>query len=239
VSGTVFQDMKAGATQVKICGITNWADARAAVDLGATWLGFNFYPPSPRSISPAEAWSIRRRLPRPVKVAGVFVNWGAPSVAALAEALALDAVQLHGREGPELAAACAAGFAARGGGHGVIKAFRVGRGFRLLRLAAFAKAFAFLLDGFLPGEYGGSGRTCDWGLARRAARYGRIFLAGGLSAENVATAIREARPYAVDVASGVESRPGKKDRAKLRAFFQEVERAASELARHSRGHRAA
>jgi len=238
VSRTVSQATGAGATQVKICGITNWADARTALDLGAAWLGFNFYAPSPRSISPAEAWSIRRRLPRSAKVAGVFVNWTAPAVTALAEALALDAVQLHGEEGPKLAAACAVS-SAGGPSRKVIKAFRVTPGFRLARLASYADAFAFLLDGFLQGQYGGSGRTFDWSMARRAARYGRIFLAGGLSPANVAAAIREARPYAVDVASGVESRPGKKDRAKLRAFFREVERAASELAADSRRHCAA
>jgi phosphoribosylanthranilate isomerase len=231
--------MGPGATQVKICGITNWVDARAALDLGATWLGFNFYPPSPRSISPAEAWSIRRRLPRSAKAAGVFVNWTAPAVAALADALWLDAVQLHGDEPPKMVPACAAASSAGGPPRSVIKAFRVGAGFRLSRLASYADAFAFLLDGFLQGQYGGSGRTYDWRLARRAARYGRIFLAGGLSPANVATAIREARPYAVDVASGVESRPGKKDHAKLRAFFQEVERAASELAANTRRHRPA
>ena len=209
--------------RVKICGITNWPDARTALDLGAAWLGFNFYPPSPRSISPAEAWEIRRRLPRSAKVAGVFVNWTSRAVTALGRALSLDAVQLHGDESPRHVSDCART-------QEVFKAFRVGPGFRVDRLARYSAAAAFLLDGRRAGFYGGSGRAADWTLARRAARYVRIILAGGLSPENVAEAIGEAQPYAVDVASGVESRPGKKDRAKLRAFFREVERASRALA---------
>jgi len=220
------------AVRVKICGITNWPDARAALDLGAAWLGFNFYPPSPRSISPAEAWDIRRRLPRSAKIAGVFVNWTPEAVTALSRALSLDAVQLHGDEGPRHVSDCAQY-------QEVFKAFRVSRDFRVSRLARYSAASAFLLDGFRPGVFGGTGRVIDWVLARRAARYGRIFLAGGLSPRNVAEAIRAARPYAVDVASGVESRPGKKDRAKLRAFFREIERANRELAGDGRRHRAA
>jgi phosphoribosylanthranilate isomerase len=218
--------------RVKICGITNWPDARAALDLGAAWLGFNFYPPSPRSISPAEAWEIRRRLPRSAKVAGVFVNWTPRAVTALGQALSLDAVQLHGDECPRHVSDCARH-------KKVFKAFRAGPGFRVGRLAFYSTAFAFLLDGQRAGFYGGSGRVADWTLARRAAQYGRIILAGGLSPENVAEAIREAQSYAVDVASGVESRPGKKDRAKLRAFFREVERASRALAAEPRRNHAA
>ena len=206
------------ATRVKICGITSWDDARLSVDLGASALGFNFYPPSPRAISPADAWNIIRRLPPFVEAVGVFVNWPPLVVAALARALRLHTVQLHGGESPGEVAALART-------HRVIKAVRVGRGFRAAGLARFHRADAILLDGFARGLHGGTGRTLDWNLARAAWRYGRIILAGGLSPENVAEAIRVAEPYAVDVASGVEARPGRKDPARLRALFAAVESA--------------
>jgi phosphoribosylanthranilate isomerase len=206
------------ATRVKICGITTWDDARLSVDLGASALGFNFYPPSPRAISPADAWNIIRRLPPFVEAVGVFVNWPPPAVAELARALRLNTVQLHGAESPEEVAALART-------HRVIKAVRVGRGFRAAKLVRYRRAEAILLDGFARGLHGGTGRTLDWNLARAARRYGRIILAGGLTPENIAEAIRAAEPYAVDVASGVEARPGRKDPARLRALFAAVEAA--------------
>ena len=204
--------------RVKICGVTNWPDAALAVDLGADALGFNFYPPSPRSISPAAAWEIIRRLPPMVSAVGVFVNWPADVVAALARSLQLSAVQLHGDEPPEQARELAGVFR-------VIKAFAVKPGFRVAALRKYRTASAFLLDGFSSSLYGGTGRTADWTVARQANRAGRIILAGGITPENVARAIAEARPFAVDVASGVESRPGKKDAAALRALMREVEAA--------------
>jgi phosphoribosylanthranilate isomerase len=203
-------------TRVKICGITTWDDARLSIDLGASALGFNFYPPSPRVISPADAWSIIRRLPPFVEAVGVFVNWPPLVVGAMARALRLGSVQLHGAESPgevdELARK-----------HRVIKAVQVKREFRVASLARYRAADAILLDGFARGLHGGTGRTLDWKLAHTANRYGRIILAGGLTPENVAEAIRTAQPYAVDVASGVEARPGRKDPARLRALFAEVE----------------
>ena len=224
--------MNSAAVRVKICGITNWPDARTAINLGAEWLGFNFYPPSPRSLTPAQAWQIRRRMPRTAKAVGVFVNWSPEAVLALAQALDLAAIQLHGDESPRQVAVCARHCE-------VLKVFRVGPAFRLSSLARYPAASAFLLDGFRPGLYGGTGRASNWSLARRASRYGRIFLAGGLTPENVGGAILAARPYAVDVASGVESRPGKKDHDKLRDFFREVERANRSLAAETRRSRAA
>jgi phosphoribosylanthranilate isomerase len=204
--------------RVKICGITNWADAKLAVDLGADALGFNFHAASPRAVSPAQAWEIARRMPPMVTAVGVFVNWPAPAVAALARALRLDAVQLHGEESPrevrELAGALR-----------VIKAFRMSPGFRVAALAPYGAASALLLDGFEAGAYGGTGRTADWGLARRARKYGRVILAGGIRPGNVAQAIEQAGPYAVDVASGVEARPGKKDPRAMRELMREVEAA--------------
>jgi phosphoribosylanthranilate isomerase len=206
------------ATRVKICGITTWDDARLSVDLGASALGFNFYPPSPRAITPADAWKIIRRLPPFVEAVGVFVNWPPLVVEALARALRLTAVQLHGAESPEEVAEMART-------RRVIKAVQVKRGFRLAGLARYRAADGILLDGFARGLHGGTGRTLDWKVARAARRYGQIILAGGLTPENIAEAIRVAEPYAVDLASGVERRPGLKDAGKLRALFAAVESA--------------
>lgn len=188
------------------------------MDLGADALGFNFYPASPRAVSPAGAWEIIRRLPPIVAAVGVFVDWPADVVATLAHALRLGAVQLHGDERPEDVRKLTAGF------H-VIKAFGVGPRFRLATLARYDGASAYLLDGFQRGMRGGTGRTVDWRLARRANRYGRVILAGGIRPDNVAQAIAEARPFAVDVASGVEARPGKKDPRALRSLMRAVEAA--------------
>jgi phosphoribosylanthranilate isomerase len=204
--------------RVKICGVTNWPDAKLAVDLGADALGFNCYVPSPRSIAPAAAWDIIRRVPPLVGAVGVFVNWPAEVVAAMARALRLDAVQLHGHEPPEEARELAQSFR-------VIKAFAVSPGFRLATLGSYSAASAFLLDGFRRGLHGGTGATADWNTARRASSYGCVFLAGGIRPDNVARAIAEASPFAIDVASGVELRPGKKDAGALRELMREVEAA--------------
>ena len=208
--------------RVKICGITSWADAKAACDLGAAALGFNFYERSPRAIPPADAWKIIHRLPRGTETVGVFVNWSAEAVLALTEALSLASVQLHGSESASVVKQCAKRF-------WVTKAFQVGSDFQLRSLRPYSAASAFLFDAAKAGQYGGTGCTANWLIAKRAAKSHRIILAGGLAPENVAAAIRFVRPYAVDVASGVESRPGKKDHGKLRAFFAEVERATQEL----------
>lgn len=209
--------------RVKICGITNWRDAKAARDLGAAALGFNFYEKSKRVISPAAAWKIISRLRDDVErddveSVGVFVNWSAEAIVALAGALSLDSVQLHGDEAPSVVRECAKHFQ-------VSKVFQAGTRFQLKNLRSYGAASTFLLDAAGTGQYGGTGKRADWAVARRAAKSHRIILAGGLTPENVGDAIRTVRPYAVDVASGVESRPGKKDHAKLRAFFAEVERA--------------
>jgi len=203
---------------VKICGVTNWPDARLAVDLGAHALGFNFYPLSPRSISPAVAWEIARKLPPLVATIGVFVNWPANVIAALAGALRLDGVQLHGDELPGDVKDLVGRFR-------VIKAFAAGPRFKLATLSRYRAASAFLLDGHRSGLYGGTGHTSDWRLALRARRYGRVIVAGGLRPDNVAQAIAEAKPFGIDVASGVESRPGKKDPRALRELMREVEAA--------------
>jgi phosphoribosylanthranilate isomerase len=203
--------------RVKICGITNSADALAAIDAGANLLGFNFYEKSPRHITEAEAAKIRPLLPKKVEAAGIFVNAPTDGVAALCKSLKLDVAQLHGDEPPETVAELARKLT-------VWKAFRVDPDFRLQILDEYSEAFAFLFDAAHTGQYGGTGYTTDWDVARRAAVGHRIILAGGLKVENVAAAVRIVRPYAVDVASGVESKPGKKDHGLLREFIQEVRR---------------
>jgi phosphoribosylanthranilate isomerase len=213
--------------RVKICGITRVEDALLAVELGAHAIGFNFYEKSPRCIAPAKAWKILRELPALVGTVGVFVNWDAPSVITLAKSLHLSAVQLHGDESAEIVTACDRHVP-------VIKAFRTGPNFSLALFRSFSSASSFLLDAAPLGKntasFGGTGRLTDWKLAKRAAAKYPILLAGGLAPVNVAEAILAVRPYAVDVASGVESRPGVKDPNKLRAFFAEVARANSTLA---------
>ena len=204
--------------RVKICGITNSADALAAIDAGANLLGFNFYEKSPRHVTEAEAARIRARLPKKIEAVGIFVNASPADVTALRKSLKLDAVQLHGDETPESVAQIARLMR-------VIKAFRVEPEFPLATLDEYPEAFAFLFDAALAGQYGGTGRTTDWDVARRAALSRRIILAGGLKVENVAAAVRIVRPYGIDVASGVESEPGKKDPGLLREFIQEVRRA--------------
>jgi phosphoribosylanthranilate isomerase len=204
--------------RVKICGVTSWADAKLAVNAGADAIGLNFYAPSPRAVTPAVAWEIVRRLPPFVESVGVFVNWAAEPVDALARAVRLNAVQLHGDEPPWEVAELAAG-------RPVIKAFRVKRGFRPVGLRPYRAAAAFLLDNSSAGLWGGTGKRFDWSVARHSKRFGRIILAGGITPENVVEAIRAVQPYAVDVASGVESRPGKKDPARLRELMRQVDRA--------------
>jgi phosphoribosylanthranilate isomerase len=208
--------------RIKICGITSWEEAKAACDAGANWLGLNFYAQSLRRVSTAEAARIRLKLPKEIEAVGVFVNAGAGEIRSLLSLVRLDAAQLHGEESPE---------AVRDVGQAlpVIKAFRVGAGFPLARFASYAEVRAFLLDGARAGQYGGTGQITDWAFAQRAAREHRILLAGGLTPENVEDAVRSVRPWGVDVASGIESKPGKKDHGKMRAFIEAVRRAEREL----------
>ncbi|HEY2108660.1 MAG TPA: phosphoribosylanthranilate isomerase [Candidatus Acidoferrales bacterium] len=208
-------------TRVKICGVTNPEDAQLACELGADAIGLNFYPESPRCVSPFMARSITRQLPPFVAAVGIFVNWKPEVVVTLSKALGLTAAQLHGDESAEDVAAIAEELR-------VIKALRLGPGAKLEIFGAYKNVSAFLLDTAETGAYGGSGVKADWEFAQTAAKSQRIFLAGGLTPENVGEAIRSVRPYGVDVASGVESKPGKKDPGKLRVFFEEVARANSQ-----------
>ncbi|HLA36943.1 MAG TPA: phosphoribosylanthranilate isomerase [Candidatus Brocadiales bacterium] len=199
--------------KVKICGITSPGDARMAVELGTDALGFVFAP-SPRQISPNRARDIIRRLPPFVTPVGVFVNEEIRRVLDIATYTGLKAVQLHGRETPGYVRDVMGQFWA-------IKAIRVRTRRDLTRLGRY-EVHAFLLDSYVQGRLGGTGKTFPWGLAREAGQLGTIILAGGLNPENVTEAICAVRPYGVDVSSGVESSPGKKDRRLVREFIRAV-----------------
>ncbi len=199
---------------IKVCGITNLADAQAAIEAGADWLGFNFYPRSPRYVSPAAARKIIDALPETVQSVGVFVNEDAPeTIARIADEAHLAAVQLHGDESN---AYCRVLMCERF----VIKALRVGEGFAPEQALAY-EVNAILLDAYDARAHGGTGRVVDWEIARRVRELvPKLFLAGGLSPENVAEAIAVVEPFAVDACSGLESAPGLKDEGRLRAFVQ-------------------
>jgi phosphoribosylanthranilate isomerase len=204
-------------TRVKICGITRWEDAQLAVELGAAALGFNFYPPSPRHIDPAASRAIILKLPPLITAVGIFANESDDEhVARVARESRVRAVQLHGPQFPPLNGALA--------DFTRIRAVAVREGFQPEMLRDLA-GDAFLLDAFDAKLLGGTGKPFNWALAREANRFGTIILAGGLTPENVGQAIREVRPFAVDVASGVETSAGVKDEKKLRRFFAAVNEA--------------
>ena len=205
-------------TQVKVCGITNLEDALAALEAGAGMLGFNFYARSPRYVSPAEARRVVERLPEGAACVGVFVNEATPEeVERVARESGVGAVQLHGAETPEFCRALR--------GLTTIKALRVGPGFTAEAASAYATD-AVLLDAYVAGEWGGTGRTFDWSLARSTREaVPRLFLAGGLNPENVAAAVAAVRPFAVDVCSGVETSPGRKSLPLIRRFVEQVREA--------------
>jgi phosphoribosylanthranilate isomerase len=200
-------------TRVKICGITEFEDARDAALLGASAIGLNFYASSPRYIEPSRAAKIIEKLPPFVTVVGVFVNHRDPEgLEDFAVSLGLHAVQLHGNETPD--------YCSRIQRVKVIKTFRVDANFRVDTLRSYG-AGTFLLDGCSPG----TGNTFDWELAFGANAFGSVIIAGGLNPENVSQVITTLHPFAVDVASGVESKPGKKDYEKMRRFIEAVQRA--------------
>jgi phosphoribosylanthranilate isomerase len=195
--------------RVKICGTTNLDDAMAAVQAGADALGFVFYGKSPRVVEPKTAAEIIARLPPFVLPVGVFVDEELNVVRRIMEECKIPLAQLHGDESPRYCADL---------GRSVIKAIRVRDGRDLERMAAY-QVCGFVLDAFVEGVPGGTGVTIEWDLAAQAQQLGPIILAGGLTPDNVLEAVRQVRPYAVDVSSGVEASPGKKDHAKLRAFI--------------------
>lgn len=202
--------------RVKICGVTRLEDALLAVRLGADALGFNFWPGSKRFLAPAAAREIVRRLPPLVTAVGVFVNATQDEVLRAVAASGVQVAQLHGDEPPALCGALPLP---------VVKAIRVRDAASLDALAAYdGLVGAILLDSASPG-YGGSGATFDWTLAAAAAAARPVILAGGLGPDNVAEAVRAVRPFAVDVASGVESAPGLKDGELMRRFIEAAKEA--------------
>ncbi len=195
--------------KVKICGITSVADALAAVDAGADALGFMFYAPSPRNVSLGAAAEIIRQLPPFVAKVGVFVNPAEDEVRRAIADCGLDTLQFHGEETPEFCRR----FSLK-----TMKAFRVRDAESLEQTQPYTNE-AWLLDSYVAGQLGGTGARFNWDLATGAARRHTVLLAGGLTPENAAEAVLKVRPYGLDVSSGVESAPGKKDAAKVRTFI--------------------
>lgn len=205
-------------TKVKICGIKTIDDALAAMDAGADMIGFNFYPKSPRHIDVGQCRDIMAVMRKygHITFVGVFVNASAQEVRATLETTALSLAQLHGDETPEMMSSLPG------------KAFKAFRGIPK-RVDGFVRnvAPAFLLDASVKGAYGGTGKTADWSAAAELAKQYPLLLAGGLTPENVGDAIEQVNPWGVDVASGVESVPGKKDFAKMKAFVSAIRSAAT------------
>lgn len=201
-------------TRIKICGITNLEDALAAVECGAHALGFVFAP-SPRRIEPEAAAAIVRELAPFITTVAVVADEPLDDLRSKLEIARCQAVQLHGEEPPDYVGALS--------GYRIIKAFRVREASDLERLSDYGGADAFLLDSQVMGKAGGTGVAFNWGLARAAAQAGKpIILAGGLNPGNVSAALAAARPYAVDVSTGVEAAPGRKDHHLMREFVRAV-----------------
>ena len=203
--------------KVKICGITNYEDAAAAVDMGADLLGFNFYPKSPRFVPPEKAIKIINKLPGFIDIAGVFVNASLEQIHETKNLCQLDWVQLHGDESPE--------FCKEFLSHNVktMKALRVKDQTDIERADVFFTD-AILLDAFHPEKYGGTGISFDWNIIGHIGK--RVFLAGGINPDNVVAAV-ELGVYGIDVCSGVEAKPGKKDKRLMKKLFENI--------RHLRG----
>ncbi len=213
-------DVAPSVPRIKFCGITNLADAEQALEHGAWALGLNFWNRSRRRCKLGVATEIAAASHRRAEIAGVFVNATLDELSRTAESVGLNMLQLHGDEGP---AFCAE--AARRTGCQVIKAVRIRSGAEIQALASFHTDF-HLLDSYVPDEPGGTGETFAWDLARQHEGPTRLILSGGLTPDNVATAIATVNPFAVDVATGVELVPGRKDPSKLAAFAAAVRGAA-------------
>jgi phosphoribosylanthranilate isomerase len=199
---------------VKVCGITNLDDALAAVDAGADALGFNFFSRSPRYIQPEAARAIIDRLPAKVLTVGIFVNEELDAVKRIASTAGISAIQLHGTESPEYCKALK--------GRYLIKVFTTSGEFKPEAVLDY-DVQAIMLDAFDKEIFGGTGNRSNWAIARKTRElFPRLFLAGGLSPENVGEAIDEVSPYAVDACSLLESVPGHKDHARVRDFVAAV-----------------
>jgi phosphoribosylanthranilate isomerase len=200
-------------TKIKICGITNLEDAEKAVELGVDAIGFIFSK-SPRRVDAEVATEIIKALPPFITTVGVFVNESMDVVKHIASVCRLNVLQFHGDELPEFCSLF---------GRKIIKSFRVKNPDDLSMLPGYKGIVsAYLLDSRVKGKRGGTGETFDWELAKIAIPYGRVILAGGLTPENVADAIKAVKPYAVDVSTGVEAAPGKKDFEKMKRFVAAI-----------------
>ena len=202
--------------KIKICGITELDDALHAIDCGADALGFVFYEGSPRAITRHKAQAIIAQLPPFVTVVGLFVNAAPRTVREIADDCGLDLIQYHGDESPEMV---------RLAPRRAIRALRVRENEIFAEIDRYP-ASGLLLDVWVAGEFGGTGVLCNWEIAAEIAQKRPVILAGGLTPENVATAIQAVRPYGVDVSSGVEATPGHKDRKKVAAFIKAAQIAA-------------
>ena len=205
-------------TLVKICGVTSVADAALAVDAGADMVGLIFYPPSPRYVTPRQAGAIVASLPSELPAVGVFVNESLETITSIARESGVSVVQLHGDESPDLC---------RRLPWRCIKVFRFTEQVKPEMMPDYP-VHAFLIEGFHDELYGGGGAKADWRRVAMLHNYGRIILAGGLTPGNVQEAIETVRPYAVDVCSGVEDAPGRKDAAKVRDFVKRAKSTAGE-----------
>lgn len=202
------------AILVKICGITNIDDALDAVELGADYLGFNFYPDSPRYVTPEKAQEIIQDIPGAIQKVGIFVNADRQYVIDVAVELGLDMLQFHGDETPDYCNEF---------GRPWMKAFRLKEEKEVAAIKDYDSPW-LLVDAYVEKAFGGTGIVSNWDLAREAKQYGSLFLSGGLKPENIEMAIESVRPYAVDVASGVEQSPGVKDRYKMEELISRVKK---------------
>lgn len=205
--------------KVKICGITNLEDALFSAELGADALGFNFYAKSPRFITPENARVIVEGLPANILTVGVFVDTDIDMIENTVRTTRLGAIQLHGMETPEFVGVLRERLHAP-----VIKAFRISKSFNPEDVLLF-DVDAILLDAYSPALYGGTGETFDWEIAKQVREvFPKMYLAGGLSAENVRSAVSEVKPFAIDACSSLEISHGRKDPEKLRRFIAEAKR---------------
>ena len=204
-------------TRIKICGITNLDDGLEAIAAGVDALGFVFVPNTPRYITPSQAKLVIKQLPPFITNVGLFVDSEIDEIKDIVNHCKLDAVQLHGNESPEMCSQISLQTK-------VIKSFHVKKELQVLRneIANYRVA-AYLLDTFIKGKAGGTGQTFDWRIAEGLSQ--RIILAGGLTPDNIGTAIAQLQPYGVDVSSGVEKSPGKKDTNKIYSFVRQVRKA--------------
>ena len=202
--------------RVKVCGITSREDAWAAVEAGADALGFIFVKGTPRHIEPEAAAVIVAQMPPFVATVGVFIDRMPEEIDRIVSASGLSLAQLHGNESPTLCQRLHVPF---------VKAIRVQGEQDLEALRTYPQARAFLLDTYVADRPGGTGRTFPWEIAAKAVRQARVILSGGLTPDNVALAVTQVRPYAVDVCSGVEASPGRKDHQKVREFIEQARKA--------------